>query len=133
MSAERQMALGVPVQPMLGLAFINFVLVVLLMIVFFSFFAAPSGIEIRLPAEEGHTAEESRAGIRITSENVLFFNGKVVTFNELKRALAKIHLANTVVYIQVDRRASMGRVADVWDLCKGLGAARIKIAASQDQ
>ncbi len=126
-----EMDLAPPLQPMLGIAFVNFVFVIISLLVCFSFFATPSAFEVRLPAEERPGVEESHVSIRITAENVLYFNGKVVTLNDLKRGLVKINPRSTVIYIQVDRRASMGRTVDVWDLCKGLGLAEIKIISSQ--
>ena len=136
----RRMVIAPPLHPVLGLAFVNFIFVIILLIVFFSFFAAPSGFEIRLPVAGdpalggagANAFDESHATVRITSENVLYFNDKVLTINELKRALLKINTVNKVIYLRVDRRASVGRVADVWDLCKGLAIARVKIVASQE-
>lgn len=133
MRIERRMDPAPPLHPVLGIAFLNFIFVVLLLIVFFSFFAAPAGFEVRMPVlgtsqgfAEGHVT------VRITSENVLYFNNKVVTLNELKRALAKVDGAGTGIDVRVDRRASMGRVADVWEMCKGLGIASVRITASQE-
>jgi biopolymer transport protein ExbD len=124
--------LSAPLHPVLGIAFLNFVFLFLLLIIFFSFFASPSGFEIRMPVSGVSAMEENRAIVKITGENVLYFNDKVVTINELKRALIKTNKPNTIIYIRSDRRASLGRVADVWDLCKGLGSARIKIIAAVD-
>ena len=133
MTPEHRMEIAPSLHPVLGLAFVNFIFVIILLIIFFSFFAAPSGFEIRLPAAGDSSAlDESHATVRITSENVLYFNDKVMTINELKRALFKINTANKVIYLRVDRRASVGRVADVWDLCKGLAIARVKMVASQE-
>ena len=133
MKVERTvMELSLPLHPILGITFMNFIFLIVLLIVFFSFFAVPSGFEIQIPsAVADNGVEQSNATIRVTGENVLYFNDRVVTINDLKRALIKANAANMVVYVRVDRRASMGRVADVWDLCKGLGAARVKVIASQ--
>ncbi len=131
MKSEQRMDLAPVLHPVLGIAFLNFFFLILVLIVFFSFFATPSGFEIRLPAFSNSGFEENHFTVQVTAENILFFNGKVVTINDLKRALLKVpHAANTVIYVRVDRRASMGRVTDVWDLCKGLGIARIKIVPS---
>lgn len=131
MNSKQGMDLAPPLHPMLGIAFVNFLLVIFLLIVHFSFFATPSGFEVRLPAQE-RSAAENHATIRITAENVLYFNGKVLTFNDLKKELLKINSTARLLYVQVDRRASMGRATDVWELCKGLGFGQIKIVASQE-
>ncbi len=124
----------IKIQPILGIAFINFVFLLIILIVFFSFFATPVGLEIRLPdARQGNEFEQGHVTVRITGENVLYFNGRVATVSDLKRSLLKINPLNTVIYLRVDRRASMGRVTDVWEMCKGLGVARVKIVTAQDE
>lgn len=116
------------IHPFLGIFFINFILLILMMIVFFSFFANPVGVEVRMPTEDMvNVVDGIHVTIRITGENVLYFNDKVVTINELKRALVKVGIVRTIVDVRVDRRASIGRLSDVCDLCKGLGSARVKI------
>ncbi|MBI4309585.1 MAG: biopolymer transporter ExbD [Candidatus Omnitrophica bacterium] len=136
MNIKRHMEIAPPLHPVVGIAFLNFIFVVFLLVIFFSFFAVPSGFELRLPRlgpVGGLNAfDEPYVTVRITSENVLYFNDKVVTINELKRALFKIKAVNKLLYLRVDRRASAGRMADVWDLCKGLEIARVKIVASEE-
>ena len=133
MMGKHRVDLAPALHPVLGVAFLNFIFVFLLLVIFFSFFASPSGFEVRMPVSSaGHGLEENHVTVRITGENVLYFDDRVVTINDLKRAFRKINAANTVIYVRVDRRASMGRVADVWDLCKGLGLARVNVVASQD-
>ena len=114
--------------PFLAIFFINFILLILMMVVFFSFFANPVGFEIRIPVENVvNTVDGARVTVRITSENVLYLNDRVVTINELKRALGKISRMRAIVDVRVDRRASIGRLSDVFDLCKGLEIAQVKI------
>ena len=77
-------------------------------------------------------AEEPRATIDITAENVLYFNGKVVTLNDLKKILAGQTRTAQAIFIRADRRASLGRMADVWDLCRGLNAGRVHIITAKE-
>ncbi len=127
---ERALAMP-PLHPMLAMAFVNFILVLFLLVAFFSFFATPSGYEVRMPILGASSVYgENHSVIRITSENVLYFDEKVVTMSELKKILAKTNGLSTDIYLRIDRRASSGRVADVWELCKGLGVARVKIVVS---
>ena len=116
-----------------AIAFINFCLLALLMAGFYSFFAAPAGIEIRMPRFLSGGTEEPRAIVEITAENVLYCDGKVVTLNDLKKIFAKQTYANRVIFIHADRRASLGRVADVWELCRGLNTGRVYIVAAQER
>lgn len=132
-NSPRFMDVSASVHPIVGIAYLNFIFLFLLFVVFFSFFAQPTGYEIRLPFSGGEgVSEENRVTISITSENVLYFNDKVVTLNDLKKGLLRTRLSDVVVYLRVDRRSSMGRLSDVWDLCKALGVSRVKVVAQQD-
>ena len=127
MDSPLRMEIHPPLHPVLGVAFINFIFVLILFIVFASFFAAPAGVEVRMPVAGAVEGGGSGVTVLITSENVLYFNSKVTTINDLKRELARLNKAGAVIYLNIDRKASMGRVSDVWELCNGLGAAKVKI------
>ncbi len=115
--------------PVLVIAFFNFMFLFIVLIIFYSFFAVPAGYEIRMPIMATRNLETGQViTIRVSAENVLFLNDKVVTFNDLKRALLKINIANNTIYVQVDSRASMARVGDIWEMCKGLGIAQVKVS-----
>ncbi len=116
-----------------GIVFINLCLLSLVMAGFYSFFATPGGLEIRMPRLLSTAAEEPRSTVDITAENVLYFDGRVVTLNDLKKLLAKQINAHRLIFIRADRRASLGRVADVWDLCRGLNSGRVYIIAAQER
>ena len=122
----------VPMHPILAVAAINLFLLILLVLIFCSSLAKPAGFEIRMPraiVSEGLQADQT---IRITAENVLYFNNKVFTLNELKKNLAKIDFKYQNIFIRVDRRSSMGRVMDFWDLCRALGDSHVHIVAGQE-
>ena len=119
--------------PVVVLALVNFCLLAVVMAGFYSFFVNPAGIEVRMPRLLSGTAEENRSTVDITAENVLYFNGKVVTLNDLKKVLAGQRYASSVIFVRADRRASLGRVADVLDLCRGLNAGRVHIIAAREK
>ena len=119
--------------PVIVLALVNFCLLAVVMAGFYSFFANPSGIEVRMPRLLSGTAEENRSTVDITAENVLYLDGKVVTLNDLKKVLAGQRYAPGVIFVRADRRASLGRVADVLYLCRGLNAGRVHIVAAREK
>jgi len=115
--------------PIMVIAFLNFTLLLVMILVFYSFFATPAGYEIRMPSMHKQSLESgSVLTVRINAENVLFLNDKVVTLSDLKKGLVKTDGPNKTIYVQVDSRASMARVADVWEMCKGLGIAQVKVS-----
>ena len=110
--------------------------VVFLLLIFFmlsSSFTFQSGINVKLPkAVTSDVIQEENFVITITSENIIYLNNTILTLDELNRKLASPAAKNTLtVLIKADRRASMGRIVDIWDLCRNLGIERINIATNQ--
>ncbi|MCA9406044.1 MAG: biopolymer transporter ExbD [Candidatus Omnitrophica bacterium] len=109
--------------------------VIFQLLIFFmlsSSFTFQSGINVKLPkAITSDVVKEENYIVTITSENVLYLNDKVLTLKELKETLEKTNRQFPLL-IKADRRASMGRIVDVWDLCRNLGIERINIATNQE-
>ena len=115
--------------PLLAVGFINFVLMVVVLIMSTTIFARPSGVQMEFPSfKEGTNASGAGVVITVTGENVIYINGRVVTLNELRRFLAQGNFRRDVLMIKVDRRASMGRVADILDLCRGISGASVNVS-----
>ena len=115
--------------PLLAIGFINFVLMVVILIMSTTIFARPSGVQMEFPLfKEGANALEQGVVITVTGENVIYINGRVVTLNELRRFLARGNFRRDVLMIKADRRASMGRVADILDLCRGISGASVNVS-----
>ncbi|MBF0489833.1 MAG: biopolymer transporter ExbD [Candidatus Omnitrophica bacterium] len=114
-----------PFHSMLVVAAINLFLLILLILIFSSSLFSPAGFEILMPRAVLSEGLQRDQAINITAENVLYFNDRVVTLNELKKELVKINYKNQNIFIRIDRRSSMGRVMDVWDLCRDLGSSHV--------
>jgi len=109
--------------------------VIFQLLVFFmlsSSFTFQSGINVKLPkAVTSDAIMEENIIVTITSENVIYLNSEVSTLKELKKALKSLKEKNLPLLIKADRRASVGRIVDVWDLCRHLGIERINIATNE--
>ena len=115
--------------PLLAIGFINFVLMVMILIMSTTIFARPSGVQMEFPSfKEGANALEQGVVITVTGENVIYINGRVVTLNELRRFLAQGNFRRDALMIKADRRASMGRVADILDLCRGISGVSVNVS-----
>jgi biopolymer transport protein ExbD len=123
---------SIPLHPVLIFGGMTLFLLILLMLIFCSTFSKPAGFEIRIPRTLESDGLQGDQTITITAENVLFFNGKVVTINELKKDLTRINFKNQNIIIRMDRHSSMGRVIDVWDLCRAVGGSHVHMVASQE-
>ncbi|MFA6378752.1 MAG: biopolymer transporter ExbD [Candidatus Omnitrophota bacterium] len=111
--------------------------VVFLLLIFFmlsSSFVFQSGITVKLPkAVTSEVIKEENLIITITSENVLYINDKVSTMKTLRQELQKKENKERLILIKADRRASLGRIIDIWDLCRELGIERVNIATNQEK
>jgi len=117
------------IHPLLAVGFINFVLTVVILIMSTTIFARPSGVQLEFPSfKEGANASGMGVEIMVTSENVIYIDGHVVTLNELRRFLARGHFRSDALMIKADKRASMGRVADILDLCRGISGAQVNVS-----
>lgn len=110
--------------------------VIFQLLIFFmltSSFTFPSAIKVKLPrAVTSDNINEQNIVITITAENIIYFNNSLITLNELQEKLTSRPQTQRPLLIKSDRRASVGRIVDVWDLCRKLGIERINIATNQD-
>jgi biopolymer transport protein ExbD len=109
--------------------------VVFLLLIFFmltSSFIFQPGIKVNLPrAITSEMLSEDSAIINITSENLIYYRQKLVTSRELNSVLKEIASVRLPVLIKSDRRASMGRIVEVWDMCRQEGVRQVNIATTQ--
>jgi len=111
--------------------------VIFQLLIFFmlsSSFTFQSGINVKLPkAVTSDIIKDENLIVTITSENIIYLNGVVTTLKELKRRLGQPNVKDHPLLIKADRRASVGRIVDIWDLCRNLGIERINIATNQEK
>jgi len=108
---------------------------VFLLLIFFlltSSFVIQPGIKVNLPkAVTSESLQPQSVEIIISSENVMYIGGKVITMQELKSFVKQAAKRKQPFLIKSDRRASLGRVVEIWDLCRDLGVTQINIATNQ--
>ena len=68
----------------------------------------------------------------VSGENVVYFSGKVLTSRELRKLLKQAAKRKQSILIKADKRASLGRVVEIWDKSRDLGVAQINIATNQE-
>lgn len=109
--------------------------VVFLLLIFFmltSNFISPQGIKVNLPAAvSSKPVFGEDLIIFITEKEEIFINSKPVRFNELKSRVKKAFKDKTHIMIKADKKASMGKVIEVWDLCRDAGVTNLNIATAQ--
>jgi biopolymer transport protein ExbD len=113
---------------------IDMVFQLLIFFMLTSSFVMQPGIKVNLPkAVTSEVVKYENLEIVVSSENVIYLNGKVVTTPELKKLLQQVSSnRKQTVLIKADKRASLGRVVDIWDMCRDFGITQVNIATNQE-
>ena len=112
---------------------IDMVFQLLIFFMLTSSFIMQPGIKVNLPkAVTSEAVKLENMEVIVSGENVTYLDGKVVTTQELKTKLLQVAKRNQPILIKADRRASLGRVVEIWDMCRDLGITQINIATNQE-
>lgn len=110
--------------------------IVFQLLIFFmltSSFIMQPGIKVNLPkAVTSEVVKENNIVIVVSRDDVIYVNSKVFTLNELKSYLSRNNNSSRPILIKSDKRASLGRVVEVWDLCREIGISQLNIATDQE-
>ena len=110
---------------------VNLLLLLFIFLVISHTLVAQPSINVKLPkALTSDIIHEDNFVVTVTGEDVVYINGKIATMKELAQELEQIGIKNKSVIIKSDRRASLGRIVEVWDLCRKLGIERVNIATN---
>lgn len=112
---------------------IDMVFQLLIFFMLTSSFVMQPGIKINLPkAVTSEIVKIEKIEIAVSAENVTYFNNKVVSTPELKNLLKLAAKKQQPILIKADKRAFLGRVVEIWDICRDLGITQINIATNQE-
>lgn len=109
--------------------------VMFLLLIFFmltSNFVFQPGIKVQLPkAVTSETISSENLILTVTGQDLLFLNERPITIDQLTAALKEAAQENKSLLLKADARASLGRVVEIWDLCRDLGIQQINLATNQ--
>ncbi len=111
---------------------ITIVFLLLLFIMFGSNFVIQPGIKLSLPrAVTSEAVNYENIEITVSADNNAYLNGKIAGNEDLKNLFKQLVKRKQSVLIKADRRASLGRVVEIWDICRNSGIAQVNIATNQ--
>lgn len=111
---------------------INVFFLLLIFFLFTSSFIFQPGIRVKLPkAVTSEVIQEENVVIIITKDDKIYLNDREITDDELKSNLRLLAKENASLLIKADSRASLGRIVDIWDMCRNEGVSQINIATGQ--
>jgi len=106
--------------------------VVFLLLIFFmltSTFVLQPGIKVKLPrAITSEALREKNLVIVITAGGKIYLDNEIISLDELSAGLEKAARDERAVLIKADQKISLGRVVEVWDLCRDVGITQVSIA-----
>ena len=112
---------------------IDMVFQLLIFFMLTSSFIMQPGIKVNLPkAVTSEVIKNENIEIIISSENVIYLEGKVVSLEELKSLFKQVAQRRQSILIKSDRRASLGRIVEIWDMARDIGVSQINIATNQE-
>ncbi len=109
--------------------------VVFQLLIFFmltSNFVLQPGISVKLPkAITSEVISSDNLVVTITAQDLLFLNESPITIEDLTQKLKAAAEDKKSILLKADSGASLGRIVEVWDLCRDLGIAQVNIATGQ--
>jgi len=95
-------------------------------------FVIQPGIKVKLPkAVTSEVLSSRNLTITLTGQDLLFLNDKPTTVSDLTREIKIAAEENKTVLLRADMGSSLGRVVEIWDLCRDAGVSQINIATNQ--
>ena len=111
---------------------INVFFLLLIFFIFTSSFIFQPGIRVNLPkAVTSEVIQQENVVIIITKDDRLYLNDREISRDELDSKLRLMAKEKASLLIKADSHASLGRIVDIWDLCRKEGVSQINIATSQ--
>lgn len=95
-------------------------------------FVFQPGIQVSLPkAITSQAINSENIVITVTGQDLFFLNDSPITIDDLVVTLKAAARENKSLLLKADTNASLGRVVEIWDLCRELGIPQINIATNQ--
>jgi len=111
---------------------VNIVFLLLIFLMLGSNFITQPGLKVELPkVVTSEAVKYEKIEILLTEGEQIYLNGRQVTAEELKFAFNKAAENNQAVLIKADRRVSLGKASQVWDLARQSGITQINTATNQ--
>ncbi len=112
---------------------IDMVFQLLIFFMLTSSFVVQPGIKVNLPkAITSEALHEKSLVILVTNSDLVYLNERPITTKELDSRLRIAAKEKKPLLIKADSRASMGRIVEIWDMCRDAGISQINIATAQD-
>ena len=108
------------------------VMLVLLIIFMVTAPMLQQGIDVTLPkAATSQRVSVAGVTITVTKDHLVYLDDELVTSKELRRKLTRVG-GDKPVLIRADRFAYVGKLIELWDLCREMGLRQVHIVTLPD-
>ena len=95
-------------------------------------FVLQPGIKVNLPkAISSEVIRSENLIITLTGQDLVFLNDAPITVQDLVPQIRQAAQDNKTVLLKADTSASLGRVVEIWDMCRESGIPQINIATNE--
>ena len=106
-----------------------------LLFIFFAFtssFIFQPGIKVNLPkAVTSEVVQQESAVLIVTKDDRVYLNDREISRDELMSSLRLMAKDNMPLLIKADSHASLGKVVEIWDICRREGVSQADIATNR--
>ena len=111
---------------------INVFFLLFIFFLFTSSFIFQPGIKVSLPkAVTSEVIQQDNVVIIITRDDKIYLNEREILRDELESNLKILAKSKTPLLIKADSNASLGRIVEVWDMCRNEGVLQVNIATGK--
>lgn len=111
---------------------VNVFFLLFIFFLFTSSFIFQPGIKVSLPkAVTSEVIQQDNVVITITGDGKIYLNEREISRDELESNLKILAKAKTPLLIKADSSASLGRIVEVWDMCRNEGVLQVNIATGK--
>ena len=111
---------------------VNVFFLLFIFFLFTSSFIFQPGIKVSLPkAVTSEVLQQDSVVITITKEDKIYLSEREMSQDELASNLKLLAKANTPLLVKADSKASLGRIVEVWDMCRNEGVTQVNIATDK--
>lgn len=111
---------------------VNVFFLLFIFFVFTSSFIFQPGIKVSLPkAVTGEVIQQEGIVIIITKDDKLYLNDREISQEEFASQLRLMAKERTPLLIKADTGASLGKIVEMWDMCRSEGVQQVNIATSK--
>jgi biopolymer transport protein ExbD len=111
---------------------VNVFFLLFIFFLFTSSFIFQSGIKVSLPkALTSEVIQQEGVVMAITKDDKVYLNEREISQDEIASNLKLLAKSKTPLLIKADSGASLGRVVEIWDMCRNEGVLQVNIATSK--